>query len=408
MIICKRIQDFEKMGLGMFVHFGIFSVLGKGEWAKCCLGIPDTGYRPLAKQFCPKEDWAEELVKTAADAGCRYITLTTRHHDGYSLYDTRGLNDYDSVHSCGRDLVAEFVAACRAHGVKPFFYHTLLDWYEPTFETDFPAYLRYLRRSVEILCTRYGEIGGLWFDGKWSRPEADWEEDALYSLIRRYQPDAMIINNTGLSAQGALGNIELDSVTFERGRPRPINQPGAPKYIASEMCQVVGNHWGYAGSDLNQKSSAEIIGDLAACRRYGSNFLLNVGPKGDGSLALIDRAMFELLGRWVRLNEEAIRTPRPTQLEVPGKPKDFLLRQGSTYYLFVHGLGTSADPNVGKSGLGEHRETLPFPEKVKSVHWLDNGEVLNFLQEEGTLTIGTTLYPYGTDLVVRVAKIETE
>lgn len=407
MIVCKRIQEFEKLGLGMFVHFGIYSNLARGEWAKCCAGISDEDYEPLAQRFAPATSWAEELVDTAAEAGCRYITLTTRHHDGYSLFDTRGLSDYDSIHSCGRDLVAEFVDACRARGIIPFFYHTLLDWHEPTFETDFPAYLRYLRSSVEILCRNYGTIGGLWFDGKWSRPEADWEEDALYSLIRTWQPEAMIINNTGLGARGALGHIELDSVTFERGHPKPINQPGAPKYIASEMCQVIGGHWGYAHWDLNQKSAAEIIEDLAACRRYGSNFLLNAGPRGDGSLRLTDRAMFELLGRWVSVNDEAIREPRPTDLTVPDKPKDFLLRKDKTYYLFVHGLGTSADPNVGLTGMGDHRETLPFPEKVRSIHWLDNGEELHFVQEEGSLTIGTTLYPHGTDLVVRVAKIET-
>lgn len=407
MIICKRITEFEKLGLGMFVHFGIYSLLGKGEWAKKCIGIPAQDYEPMAERFNPREDWAENLAQTAADAGCRYITLTTRHHDGYSLFDTKGLNTYDSVHSCGRDLVAEFVAACRARGIIPFFYHTLLDWREPSFENDFPEYLRYLRRSVELLCTNYGPIGGFWFDGKWSRPEDDWEEDALYSLIRRYQSEAMIINNTGLGARGALGHIELDSVTFERGRPKPINQPGAPKYIASEMCQIIGGHWGYAAMDLNQKSAAQLIEDLCACRRYGSNFLLNLGPKGDGSLRLIDRATFEILGQWMDLNSEAVREPRPTELEVPGKPKDFLLKKDKTYYLFVHGLGTSADPNVGLTGLGEHREELPFPGEVKSVHWLDNGEALPFIQEEGKLTIGTTLHPHGVDLVVRVAKIET-
>ena len=408
MIVNQYILDFEKMGLGMFVHFGIYSQLGKGEWVKDIHKIPDEEYFPLAKTFCPHLGWAEELAATAADAGCRYITLTTRHHDGYSLYDTCGLNDYDSIHSCGRDLVREFVDACRGHGLIPFFYHTLLDWYAPTFNTDFPAYLAYLRDSVKLLCTRYGKIGGIWFDGKWSRPNDDWEEDALYGMIRALQPEAMIINNTGLQARGALGHIELDSVTFECGRPQPLNMEGAPKYVASEMCQTLGCHWGYAANDLNFKSVKTIIEDLAICRRYGANFLLNVGPKADGSLRPIDRCIFEALGMFTRSCEEALRDPRPTTLEIPGKPKDFVLKKDNTYYLFVHDILTNGDPNVVQRTFGDYHESLPFGKEVTAVHWLDNGECLPFTQEDGILTINTTPFPYGTDLVVRVAKIETK
>ena len=149
--------------------------------------------------------------------------------------------------------------ACRRQDIIPFFYHTLLDWHEESYRTDFREYLKYLRKSVELLCTNYGKIGGFWFDGMWDRLEDDWEEDALYGCIRKHQPDAMIINNTGLSALGALGHIELDSVTFERGKPQPLNMDGAPKYVASEMCQVFADHWGYAKEDLNYKSPADMI-----------------------------------------------------------------------------------------------------------------------------------------------------
>lgn len=408
MIISQHVLDFEKMGLGMFVHFGIYSQLGKGEWVKCIHNISDEDYFPLAKTFCPDPDWADNLAKTAADAGCGYITLTTRHHDGYSLYDTCGLNDYDSIHSCGRDLVREFVEACRRHGLKPFFYHTLLDWYAPTFNTDFPAYLQYLRDSVKLLCTRYGKIGGIWFDGKWSRPEDDWEEDALYGMIRALQPDAMIINNTGTINRGALGHIELDSVTFECGRPQPLNLEDSPKYVASEMCQTLGNHWGYAANDLNFKSVAEIIEDLAVCRRCGSNFLLNVGPRADGSLRLIDRGIFEALGRFTRSCGEALHDPRPTAIEIPGKPKDFVLRKDDAYYLFVHDIHANADPNVAQHKPSDYSERVPFDKAVTAVHWLDNGESLPFTQDSGILTINTTPFPYGTELVIRVAKIETK
>ena len=131
MIIKPYIQNFEEMGIGMFVHFGIYSVLGKGEWAKSCLKIPHKSYEALAGSFCPKEGWAKELAVAAKSAGAKYITLTTRHHDGFSLYDTQGLTEFDAPHFCGRDLIREFTDACREYGIRPFFYHTLVDWHNP-------------------------------------------------------------------------------------------------------------------------------------------------------------------------------------------------------------------------------------------------------------------------------------
>ena len=232
MIIEPRIKAFEQLGLGLFVHFGLYSLVGRGEWVKHHERLPDEQYECLTKRFDPAKDWAKQLVAAAKRAGCRYITLTARHHDGFSLYDTCGLNDYDAPSAaCGRDLIAEFVQACRAEDILPFFYHTLLDWHEKSYRENFSEYLKYLRKSVELLCTRYGKIGGIWFDGTWDKPNEDWQQDALYALIRKHQPDAVIINNTGLGARGQLGHIELDSVTFERGRPAPINLSDSPKYI---------------------------------------------------------------------------------------------------------------------------------------------------------------------------------
>ena len=187
----------------MFVHFGLYSILGTGEWSKHSLNISDEAYESLKDRFEPKQDWAAELVKIAKNAGCKYITLTTRHHDGFSLYDTCGLNDYDAPHAkCGRDLIREFVDACNQEGIIPFFYHTLLDWREESYQTDFPKYLEYLRKSVEIICKNYGKIGGIWFDGMWDstfRVAADFcekydgfifnhNESILYEWVEEYEP----------------------------------------------------------------------------------------------------------------------------------------------------------------------------------------------------------------------------
>ena len=407
MIVKHYIKDFEALGFGMFVHFGIYSMVGRGEWSKKNLGMSWDEYLKDLDKFNPKPDWAEELVSAAKSAGCKYITLTTRHHDGFSLYDTRGLNDFDAPHVCGRDLIKEFVEACQLNGIIPFFYHTLLDWHEESYNEDFPEYLKYLRKSIEILCTNYGKIGGLWFDGMWDKPNEDWEEDALYSMIRSHQPETMIINNTGLSERGALGHIELDSVTFERGRPSPINLADSPKYIASEMCEVFADHWGYAEKDYNYKSPRELIESLAVCRRYNSNLLLNVGPKGDGSLRLIDKGILELMGNWVTPNEAAIRGCAPTNIEIENKPKDFILQKGNTYYLFVHDLYMIADLNVAIYNEMDLLEAFKFSPKVQSVTWLDNGEELEFTQEKDRVEIITKAFTYGDSYVVRIAKIET-
>ncbi len=412
MIIEKRIKDFEELEFGLFVHFGLYSIIGRGEWAlNLCPELTPENYEKLPMSFNPDIDWARELAKTAKEAGCRYITLTTRHHDGFSLYDNSPLNEYDAPHAlCGRDLVREFVDACREYDLIPFFYHTLLDWREKSYNENFSEYLKYLRSSIEILCTRYGKIGGLWFDGMWDKPDADWEEDELYSLIRKYQPDAMIINNTGLSARGALGHIELDSVTFERGKPQPINQPGAPKYIASEMCQIFGDHWGYAALDFNFKSLSEIIGDYCNCRSVGSNLLINVGPMASGKLRPLDTAMLKTLGEWINKFSEGCRGTHPTGIEVYGREGDFLLRGEGAYYLFCHELPMLGSANVVINDENRKDFTISFrlPEKIKEVKWLDTGAPLTFKQEGELVDITTATQPYGQSVVIRIAKITAE
>lgn len=400
MIVKEYIKRFEKLGFGMFVHFGPYSVIGKGEYVKYMHKMPWEEYMTYVQKFIPKKDWAKELVKVAKNAGVRYITLTTRHHDGFSLYDTCGITEYDAMHVCGRDLVREFVDACRAADIIPFFYHTLLDWHEESFRKDFPTYLKYLRASVEVLCRNYGKIGGFWFDGTWSKKGADWEEGALYGMIRSYQPETMIINNTSTSARGELGHIELDSVTFERGKPKPINMEESPKYVASEMCDVFGNHWGYAEWDLAFRSPAEMIKSLMQCRRYGSNLLLNVGPMGDGSLRPIDAAIYEMIGKWVSLNDEVL-SALPSGIKVENKEDDFILEKDGAYYLVCMDLPMESDAR----GDADFTEVFKLDRTIKSVSWLDNGEEVEFVQNGDAVTVTAKPFTYGSHLVVRIAKI---
>lgn len=399
------IKRFEQLGLGMFVHFGLYSRLRRGEWTMHIHKIEKEEYMTLKERFDPVS--MSEIVSVAKTAGCKYICITTRHHDGFSLYDTRGLNDYDAMHSpASRDLILEFVEECRKADIVPFFYHTTLDWYNPDFNNDFNAYLEYLRKSVEILCTHYGKIGGLWFDGNWSRPDADWQEDALYSMIRRLQPEAMIINNTGLERRGAKGNEYIDSLTYERGMPTPIDRRGMTKYVAGEMCETLNDHWGDA-DDINYKPIRQIIEEICDCRKVGANMLLNIGPSADGTVATMPRAIMESVGYWMSIYGKAIYNGRP-YIALDGK-RDFMLRDvndGKLFYAFKYGLGVGGDTNVTLENAGNNLLSFDgIDGEVESVRWMDDNHPLDFVQSGNSLSIACTNFPYGQSYCVRVAEI---
>lgn len=407
-----RVARFEKMAFGMFVHWGLYSQLGRGEWVKHNYKIPTPEYFRLMEKFRAEEFSGREYARTAKKAGMKYITLTSRHHDGFSLYDTRGLSPNDVTHTpAKRDLILDFVEGCRAEGIVPMLYHTTLDWTDPRFEADFPAYLKYLRDSVEVLCRHYGPIGGFWFDGNWSKKDADWRESELYAVIRRYQPEALIINNTGIQEGGKLGNPEIDSVTFERGRPKALDRTNHPKYVTAEMCHTMNFHWGIAANDFNYLSPAHVITELCLARRAGANLLMNVGPHASGRLPDYESAAFARTGDWIRLHEGdagPIYAGRPTG--IAGEGDDFALELGDSLYLFVLGLTATANTSAHDPG-----SRGPGPRRFKGVTrrygravWLDNQEKLKLEQkpETGELTLHATRYPYGVNTVVRIARLE--
>ena len=390
------IEKFKNMGFGLFVHFGLYSIVGEGEWY---LHLnPEANveeYEKLKDKFFVSENWARELVYTAKRAGCKYITLTTRHHDGFSLYDTQGLSDYDAPHSaCRRDLIKEFVSACNEENIVPFFYHTLLDWRVESYKNDFPKYIDYLVKSIEILCGNYGKIGGFWFDGMWDKPFEDWQEDRLYGTIRKYQPEAMIINNTGLNELGKTGHREIDGVTFERGKPCAVNK--TDKDIAGEMCQILNDHWGYAEEDCNYKSVKELIEDLVDCRKCGCNFLLNTGLKGDGSVNAIDREILAQIGKWINANKGFIYKSKPCEITADGAD---ILFDGENYYAVIKDVPMSADPNVQR---GEDVKKVKIYAKIRSASWLDSGEEVEIKNGE----IPVKPFPYGKSYNVRVVKFD--
>jgi alpha-L-fucosidase len=404
------ITRFEQMAYGLFMHYGLYSLLGRGEWVMSQESIPAEEYAQLAERFTAERFSGRALAKLAAESGMRYAVLTARHHEGFSLYDTRGLSDFDAPHSpAGRDLIEDFVTGCRAEGIVPFLYHTTLDWKHHTIDCDeqaFDQYLDYLIASVEILCKHYGPIGGFWFDGNWSREGADWREDELYGMIRRLQPDAIIVNNSGLHQLGAKTHPQLDAVTFERGTPHRASIAPGQRYVASEMCQTTNQHWGYAADDFQHRGPAEIIRDLCACRRAKANLLLNVGPAPDGSIPDLDRAVLRRVGQWVARHDDLLRHGLPTDIRCEGG--DFVLEHDGRLFYFAHDLSCGGDVNVALGGQNNlTRRVAGLDRPITAARWLDGGPSLEVSPADDgeAIRLALTGFPYGRHLVVRVAEL---
>lgn len=403
-----RVQTFTELAYGLFIHYGIYAQLGKGEWVMRKSHIPRERYESLAETFTAERFDGRKIARLARDAGMRYACLTTRHHDGFSLYDCRGLSRYDAPHSVTRrDLVADFVEGCRSENIVPFFYHTTIDWHHPDFQSDFPAYLDYLRESVRILCKYYGPIGGFWFDGNWNRPDVDWQEDQLYEMIRKYQPDAIIVNNTGMEARGGITHPEIDCVTYERGCPdMPPGSSSRP--LAAEACDTLKSHWGYVAKDFNYLSPREIIQNLCACRRVGANYLLNVGPEPDGRIPLYEQEALRKAGEWIRLAGDVLYRGRPYVWQKNGK--DFILAMDGRLFAFLHDIRVQADVAVlGSSGPGL-RSFRGVTQNVHSLRWQDEDVELSFTQQtdQGLLEINVPPSPSGSDMVVGIAVMECD
>ena len=413
--IPERLRRFESLAYGLFVHFGLYSIAGRGEWYWHHHRVPRADYLKLFDRFDPHAFDARALVRRAKAAGLRYICLGTRHHEGFSLFDTCGLNTYDAPHSpAGRDLVREFSDACDAEGMGKFFYLTTLDWWHEAFADParWDEYLAYLNASAEILATRYGRVDGFWFDGNWWHKDRDWKEDALYGLLRKHQPETIIVNNSSTGALGRVTHPMVDIATFEQGAPRtPAGATG--RHLARERCETFNSHWGIARNDFSFKSPAELIRILAECRRHGANLLLNVGPRADGSLPAFEAASLDVIGKWIHTCGRSLYEGRPAKLLCRGE--DFVLRgpdpdgRGEAFHYFAHHIEITGNTHLhqGEPGRGLRTIQGDLP-SIARVSWTDNGEELRFTQDraKGMLVFDATPHPYGEQHVIRVARLE--
>jgi alpha-L-fucosidase len=315
-------QSFQDARFAMFVHWGIYSLLERGEWVMHLERIPVAEYKQLATRFNPTRFNADAWVALAADAGQKSIVITSRHHDGFSMFDT-ALSDYKITNTpFKRDPLMELAEACaKRRDVKLGFYQSLLDWHHPAYRfraesgLAWDDYIAFLHGQVRELCTNYGEVCEMWFDGDWPHASLDasnahfaaggsWRYPELYDMIHTLQPDAVVHNNRHAAPMPG-----EDIQGFEQDLPGE-NTAGFNVTSASDMpaevCMTINGSWGYHSGDHGHKSTATLIQKLVKSAAAGANYLLNVGPTPLGEIQPVHAQRLREVGAWLRVNGDAV------------------------------------------------------------------------------------------------------
>jgi alpha-L-fucosidase len=328
----RRMAWFHDARFGMFIHWGLYAVPGGewngkkvdgiGEWIMNNGHIPVADYEKFAAQFNPTRFDATQWVRIAKDAGIKYIVITSKHHDGFSMFDSK-VSDYTIVKSTPfkRDPMKELSAACKDAGVRFCFYHSIMDWHHPDAQRigfpeynnapsnpNFPRYVaNYLKPQLKELLTNYGDLGILWFDGEWI---GDWKADMgrdLYAWCRSLQPNLIINNRVGKARNSMQGMDKGEGAVGDYGTPeQEIPATGFGPGVDWESCMTMNDTWGFKKNDHNWKSTETILRMLIDCASKGGNFLLNVGPTPEGLIPEASVQRLEEVGKWMKVNSEAI------------------------------------------------------------------------------------------------------
>jgi alpha-L-fucosidase len=376
---------FDSARFGMFIHWGAFSVLGEGEWVMNNRNIRVPEYTRLLDIFNPVDFDAQNWVASAKNAGMQYITLITRHHDGFSDFDTKQSDWKITRTRWGKDAVKLLADECHKQGIKLFVYYSLLDWYRSDYQyetgrtghgtgrtqkSDWPSYINFMKAQLTELLTNYGEIGGVWFDGFWDqRPndtdknqasKVDWHIREIYDLIHRLQPQCLIGNNhhvTPLPGE--------DFQMFEKDLPGS-NTTGfggaSVSKLPLETCETINDSWGFNITDRNYKSVRDLIQLLVKDAGFGANLLLNIGPMPNGEVQPEFNERLAAMGDWLKKNGTTVYgTQGGFQ-----KPSDWgaITEKGNKVYLHV--FKASGD-----------KFFLKVPYKVKSARMFNGGKNLN-------------------------------
>ncbi|NMB50236.1 MAG: alpha-L-fucosidase [Bacteroidales bacterium] len=350
-------EEFQNMKFGVFIHWGIYSMMANGEWIMNNRNIHYKEYAKLAEGFYPSKFDAANWVSDVKAAGARYICITSRHHDGFSMFATKQspFNIVDAT-PFKRDVIKELADECHKQGIKLHFYYSLLDWsrtdYYPLGRTgrgvgrtehgSWDTYHQFMLNQLTELLTNYGEIGAIWFDGLWDQdqnPDFDWRLPEIYAHIHQLQPGCLIINNHHLTP------IEGEDVqTFEKDLPGHNTTGFANEQTVGtlpfETCETMNNSWGYNITDLNYKSEKELIHYLVKTAGYNANLLLNVGPRPNGEFPDIAVERYRAIGNWLKQYGETIYGTRGGI--VTPRHWGVTTQKGNTLYVHILNLEDNA------------------------------------------------------------------
>ena len=342
-------RQFSEDRFGIFIHWGIYSTFAQGEWYLQNGPLRREEYAKAANAFYPHAFDAKAWAKVFKKAGARYITFTTRHHDGFSMWNTRQ-SDYNIMHTpYGKDVVAQLAEACRENNLALHLYYSHIDWMrddypmgrtgrgvgKDTAKADWPHYFAFMNRQLTELLTQYGAVRAIWFDGWWdhdqTKPAFDWQLPEQYALIHRLQPACLVGNNHHQQP-----NEGEDLQFFERDVPGE-NKAGlsgqAIGRLPLETCETMNGMWGYKVADQNYKSADQLIQLLVRTASKGANLLLNVGPQPDGNLPAAAVERLEAMGEWLQVNGESIYGTTAGSL---GDGKNVVsTRRGSKVYVHI-------------------------------------------------------------------------
>ncbi|MBI3947776.1 MAG: alpha-L-fucosidase [Armatimonadetes bacterium] len=359
---------FHDARFGMFIHWGIYAVLGHGEQPLFREFLNPSEYRTLADRFRAEKydpaDWAE----TARAAGMKYMVLTTKHHDGYCLWDTE-TTDFNAVkRGPGRDLVAEYASACREAGLRVGFYFSLPDWSHPACfagpQNDpegFRDFTRLIWRQIEELVTRYGQVDLLWFDGGRYPPPRHLRPTQLVKMMRHHQPGILINNRLGKPKKGGAWGYETPEQRLGEGDGGATWEScitAARKFWGYHVCHEDPSMW---------YSDRELMTFFVSCATRRGNLLWNVGPRANGELPGIYKERTRRLGEWIRRNAEAVYGTRPADFEFAYG--GLMSQKGNRLYLFF------------LYWPGEEYSLPGFNEKLLGVHLVDGGQPVRAVQE---------------------------
>ncbi len=321
----RRMKWWHDAKFGMFIHWGLYSALGRHEWVMENEGIPIAEYEQLAKRLNPKPNAARDWAKLAKRAGMKYMVMTTKHHEGFCLFDTKTTNYCAPKQTAGRDLVKEYVEAARAEGLRFGFYYSLMDWHHPDGarcaedEAARKRFVEYIHTHIRELLTNYGRVDILWYDVSWPLDAQGWESERMNKMVFELQPDIIVNNRNKLPGDFSTPEQRIEAAQGDR---------------AWEACMTMNDSWGYHKADDAWKTPKQIIRNLITCARDGGNYLLNIGPKPDGSVPDESVRILSTVGSWMEKNGEAIYAGDPCQ---PRRSNYMsFTRKRNTLYAHVH------------------------------------------------------------------------